>query len=202
MPDVTDTLRLAEVIGQLSAGIRRAMLCASFTYSRPRRSVPPEPASIEIVVRDALSFAHIRAQLANSVEALALSAREDLALIVNLMEAVQDEIPFAEFEAVEVRRAGSLLLRIVMPSRAATWIKPPSPGDPSIVQSTGRESPRGNVGRIACIEINDYLKEILRFVTPTRTSPFTYAVFAAGIAIGIGLSVGTNLLPLLAAWRM
>lgn len=166
---------LAELLGRISGDIRRTLLCSSFTYPRARSVESYENPQIHIEVHDRLDFRHIRAELANNVEVLALSAKEDLALIVATMEAVQDEIPFEQFEAIEVRRAGILLLRITLPKKSGA-------------NNNSPRTPRTS-GRVAAVEINEYRREVLKLLAVSHTSPLQ---FVFGIAVGIVVGIVAN----------
>lgn len=178
------TFTLGDLVSRLSSDLRRTLLCSCFTYPRAKATSESEAAVIDLPVHDVLNFDYVRSEIEQSVEVLAHAAREDLALFVDMMETVHDEIPFERFEAVHVRRAGVLLLRLRMLTRPAPTPRRIVPDDPSTPRSSP-DSPGRETGRVATVEINEYRRHILTFMASSRLSPVIYLAFGLGIAVGL-----------------
>jgi hypothetical protein len=121
------------------------------------------------VINSELKWNELRTFVRSHHEAIALSAREDLLMILNVMELVATELMLDKFDQIQIYRGGLDVLRI------STGV--------FLLIVVGRFSILGNkVGRSVFVEINEYRRRVNTLLTRRRES---YGPFIFGAISGL-----------------
>lgn len=124
--------KLSELVTQVGASLRRDVLASSVVFPRTESLKDDEP-MLELL-QDSLDLDAAITYVQNHPEAVAISAREDLVLVLNILKELEEELVLNKFDQIQVYRGGLDLFRIVNKSAKS--------------------------GRAAYVEINDYRRRI------------------------------------------
>lgn len=124
--------KLSELVTQLGANLRRDVLASSVVFPRTE-SLKDDHPMLELQ-QDSLDLDAAISYVQSHPEAVAISAREDLVLVLNILKELEEELVLNKFDQIQVYRGGLDLFRIVNKSSTS--------------------------GRAAFVEVNDYRRRI------------------------------------------
>ncbi len=145
---------LQTLFQEASKPLRRDAFASIVVF--PRTSLLTEDKPRMVVKSDKKpDYDAILRQVQENPEMIALSAREDLAIILLMLKELHDELFLAQFDSIQIYRGGVDLLRIDL--RTANL-----------------------VDRSAYVEINEYRRRLQQYGRPEANLP----VFVAGLVVG------------------
>jgi len=150
------TQKLTDVVQQVTDKIKIDTLSASFVF--PKTSSLSDDTPIITMELQTLDFQAIKDFVTSHPEAIALSVRDDLILILQVMQQVKDELLLDKFDCIQIYRGGLDILRITITSNKN--------------------------GRSAIVEMNDYRRRLAQaIVAPWDKYPYTTGIFVSILSL-------------------
>jgi hypothetical protein len=163
--------KLGDLVNKVSSSVKYDLLCSSFVFPRTASLQNNEPCISLVVAPNGdlatLDFGRIKEMVNQHTEAIALSAREDLSLLLAMMDQVNEWLMLDKFDTIQVYRGGLDLLSISIPGNKTS--------------------------RSAYFEINDYRRRILAYLESADAVAAWVGPLVAFIAAGALVALGSYL---------
>lgn len=148
-----------DVLMKLAGQARKEILASVVVF--PRTSSLQSDTPLVLLEQDQLDLEKVRALVITHHEIIAINAREDLDMVLEVLLELQDELCLNHYDCIQIYRGGLYLLRIINTSR--------------------------KVGQSAYIEINDYrrrLQQLFASMEPSWSECIRFALdmLALGLA--------------------
>lgn len=147
---------LKDVLLNVSKDLKRDALASCFVFPKTESLANDQPYVVYDNF-DRLDLKAIRARVEQDVDFVAINIREDLLLVLEIIEEMKVELMLDKMDAIQIYRGGLDVLKIVI---------------------------KGNkTGRCAYIEINDYKRRIIQLAKSPESSPYAYAIATGVFAV-------------------
>jgi len=143
----TSDYSLSSLINRVAVEIRRDILCSGVVFPRTS-SLREDKPLITIGYKSILDIEKILDQVRNEPEFIAVSAKNDLVLILEVLKEVKEELLLEKMDSIQIYRGGVDLLLI-------------------------KNEMSDGLGRSAFIEINDYRRRLQSVIVGKENSYLT-----------------------------
>ena len=149
------TISFPTLFQKATDAIRRDALCAIVVFPRTKSVDRDEPQCT--VEKDGIDYDQVLKTIETDVNIIALSARDDLRLVIASLQLVHEELHLDQFDGIQIYRSGLHLIRI---------------------RNTDRST-----GRIVYVEINDYRRRLQSLLLPPFSGMKVYLVTTGILAL-------------------